>query len=95
MHTTVLVQQTNAPWGLSRLSSGTTPLANKNTNSLEFLYTFDDTAGAGTDAFILDTGCRVTHQDLGGRAACFPLNQPCADGNGRKYPCPRIDHMTP
>jgi len=82
MHTTVLVQQTNAPWGLARLSSGATALANKDPNALTFQYTFDDSAGGGTDAFILDTGCRVTHQEFGGRASCFPSNQPCADGNG-------------
>ena len=88
MHTTAIVQQVNAPWGLSRLSNGGTPLANKDTNALDFQYTFDDSSGGGTDAFILDTGCRVTHQDFAGRASCFPSNLPCADGNGREYPPP-------
>ena len=85
MHTTVLVQQTNAPWGLARLSSGATPLANKDPNALSFQYTFDDSAGSGTDAFILDMGCRVSHQEFGGRASCFPSTQPCADSNGHEY----------
>lgn len=90
MHTTALVQQTNAPWGLARLSSGATPLANKNPNLLEFQYTFDESGGRGTDAFILDTGCRVTHQEFAGRASCFPSGSFCVDGNGREYSSPRI-----
>ena len=79
MHTTVLVQQTNAPWGLACLSSGSTPLANKDPNALSFQYTFDDSAGGGTDAFILDTGCRVTHQEFGGRALQLNLAQTAMD----------------
>jgi len=90
MHTTALVQQTNAPWGLARLSNGPNALANRNPNLLEFQYTFDESAGRDTDAFILDTGCRVTHQDFAGRASCFPVDRPCADGNGREYPSPQI-----
>ena len=85
MHTTVLVQQTNTPWGLAHLLSGATPLANKDPNALSFQYTFDDSAGGGTDAFILDTGCRVTHQEFRGCASCFPSTQPCADSNGHEY----------
>ena len=83
MHTTALVQQVNAPWGLSRLSNGATPLANKDTNALDFQYTFDDSSGGGTDAFILDTGCRTSHREFAGRASCFPSDLPCVDGNGR------------
>ncbi|KAF6815906.1 serine protease precursor [Colletotrichum musicola] len=51
--------QRNAPWGLARLSSeqpgGTT-------------YMFDDSAGEGTCAYIIDTGIDVTHPDFEGRA---------------------------
>ncbi|KAF6793426.1 serine protease precursor [Colletotrichum sojae] len=51
--------QRNAPWGLARLSSeqpgGTT-------------YVFDDSAGEGTCAYIIDTGIDVTHPDFEGRA---------------------------
>ncbi|KAK1762166.1 serine protease precursor [Phialemonium atrogriseum] len=51
--------QTNAPWGLARLSSskpgGTT-------------YTYDSTAGTGTCAYIVDTGIDVAHPDFEGRA---------------------------
>ncbi|KAG8909670.1 subtilisin-like serine protease [Tulasnella sp. 417] len=60
--------QTNAPWGLSRLSSSTPLPANSNVNSLTFDYTFNDEAGSGVDVYIIDTGIRDTHRDYQGRA---------------------------
>lgn len=51
--------QENAPWGLARISSqepGSTT------------YTYEGT-GAGTCAYILDTGIDVDHPDFGGRAS--------------------------
>ena len=49
---TISATQENAPWGLARLSSakpgGTT-------------YTFEDAAGEGTCAYVVDTGIDVTH----------------------------------
>jgi subtilisin family serine protease len=49
---TIQATQEDAPWGLARISSaspgGTT-------------YTYDDTAGAGTCSYILDTGISVSH----------------------------------
>ncbi|KAG9047546.1 subtilisin-like serine protease [Tulasnella sp. UAMH 9824] len=60
--------QTNAPWGLSRLSSSTALPANSNVNSLTFDYTFNDEAGNGIDVYVIDTGIRVTHTDYEGRA---------------------------
>jgi cerevisin len=85
MHTTAIVQQTNAPWGIARLSTGKTSLTGNNPVALNFKYTFDDSAGAGTQAFIVDTGCRVTHKDYGGRAtfvASFGPGVPGQDING-------------
>lgn len=56
---TIQATQENAPWGLARISSdapgGTT-------------YTYDDTAGAGTCAYILDTGVDISHPEFDGRA---------------------------
>lgn len=49
---TTKATQKNADWGLARLSSkepGTTT------------YTYDDSAGAGTCAYIVDTGIDITH----------------------------------
>ncbi|KAH7312683.1 alkaline phosphatase [Stachybotrys elegans] len=51
--------QTGAPWGLARLS---------NTNTGSTTYTYDDTAGAGTCAYIIDTGIQTNHPDFGTRA---------------------------
>ena len=53
-----LVTQSNATWGLARLSShfpgGTT-------------YTYDSTAGEGTCAYVIDTGITLDHPDFEGR----------------------------
>jgi cerevisin len=57
-HSTAIVEQENAPWGLSRISSlkpGCTT------------YTYDDTAGAGTCAYVLDTGIYIEHPEFEGR----------------------------
>jgi subtilisin family serine protease len=51
--------QSGAPWGLARLS---------NTNAGSTTYTYDDTAGSGTCAYIIDTGIQTNHPDFGGRA---------------------------
>ncbi|KAJ3508844.1 hypothetical protein NLJ89_g5537 [Agrocybe chaxingu] len=61
------VTQTNAPWGLARLSS-TARLTSTATGSLTFSYTYDAAAGSGVDIFILDTGVLTTHSQFGGRA---------------------------
>lgn len=68
--------QANAPWGLARISSqgagnGTT-------------YTYDDTAGAGTCAYIVDTGIDIKHTDFGGRAKWAKnfVDQNDRDGQG-------------
>ena len=42
----------NAPWGLSRISSQT-PLANQDDKALDFNYSFDSTAGAGSTVYII------------------------------------------
>ena len=51
--------QTNATWGLDRIDQRDRPLSTT--------YSYDKT-GAGVKAFIIDTGIRLTHSDLGGRA---------------------------
>jgi len=51
--------QTPATWGLDRIDQVSLPLNNT--------YNFNQT-GTGVDAYILDTGIRVTHNEFGGRA---------------------------
>ena len=93
MHITVASVQVNATWGISRLSTARTSLAGRDPLTFTFNYTFDDSAGAGTEAYILDTGCRTSHQDFTNRAkfaASFGSGVPNEDKNGREYPWPPI-----
>ncbi|OAA55082.1 oryzin precursor [Cordyceps fumosorosea ARSEF 2679] len=53
------VTQSSAEWGLARLSS-------KQTGATKYVY--DESAGAGTCAYIIDTGVDASHSDFGGRA---------------------------
>ncbi|KAF9523111.1 serine protease [Crepidotus variabilis] len=85
MHT--FATQTNAPWGISRISS--TAKLSGSVSSLTFSYTYDDTAGSGVDIYLVDTGVRTTHTTFGGRArwgATFG-GYPSADGNGHGTHC--------
>ncbi|KAH8663433.1 putative subtilisin-like protease [Tricladium varicosporioides] len=55
-----LVQQTTtAPLGLRRISHAAAGSS---------AYVFDDSAGSGITAFVVDTGIRTTHSEFGGRA---------------------------
>lgn len=53
--------QTNAPWGLDRIDQPNLPLNGT--------YTYPDPAGGGTTVYVLDTGVRITHQQIAGRAS--------------------------
>ncbi|MFE4449607.1 S8 family peptidase [Streptomyces sp. NPDC056796] len=53
--------QTSAPWGLDRIDQAGLPLSGT--------YTYPDTAGGGATVYILDTGVRITHQEIAGRAS--------------------------
>ncbi|MFI9344275.1 S8 family peptidase [Streptomyces sp. NPDC052773] len=52
--------QSNAPWGLDRIDQTSLPLSGT--------YTYPDTAGTGVTAYVIDTGVRITHSQLTGRA---------------------------
>ncbi|MFD0039315.1 S8 family peptidase [Streptomyces anulatus] len=70
--------QTNAPWGLDRIDQPNLPLNGT--------FTYPDSAGVNTTVYVLDTGVRITHQDIVGRASNgydFVDNDTVAqDGNG-------------
>jgi cerevisin len=88
MKTSGNVTQTNAPWGLNRISSQTR-LASQNDSSLNFTYSFDSTAGAGSTVYIIDTGIFIEHPEFEGRAtfgAAFG-GFPKRDGNGHGTHC--------
>ncbi|KAF9645591.1 subtilisin-like protein [Thelephora ganbajun] len=53
-HTQSVVTQTDATWGLGRISSQTS-LAGQDPNALSYAYNYDSSAGANTDVYIIDT----------------------------------------
>jgi subtilisin family serine protease len=70
------VTQGSSTWGLGRISH-----ANRGTSS----YTYDDTAGAGTCAYVVDTGIYTAHPEFEGRAtflANYAGDGQNSDGNG-------------
>lgn len=56
--TNAYVTQSDAPWGLKRLSSRT---------SSSNPYKYDSTAGAGTCSYVIDTGIYTSHPEFEGR----------------------------
>lgn len=76
-----LKTQTKAPWGLARISSKVPGTTN---------YTYDDSAGAGTYSYIIDTGIYLNHEDFEGRAtfgASF-VDGDASQTDGSMYYCP-------
>ncbi|MFE4372965.1 S8 family peptidase [Streptomyces sp. NPDC056835] len=74
-----LATQTNPPsWGLDRIDQAALPLNQS--------YTYPDTAGQGTTVYVIDTGVRITHQDIAGRASygydAVDNDSTAQDGNG-------------
>lgn len=70
------MSQSSAPWGLGAISR-------KGVSSTS--YTYDDSAGAGTCAYVIDTGIYTAHSDFGGRAtwlANYAGDGQNTDGNG-------------
>ncbi|KAG5957683.1 hypothetical protein E4U58_005710 [Claviceps cyperi] len=73
---TISNTQTDADWGLSRISSR---------KAGSSVYTYDKSAGAGTCAFVIDTGVEDSHPEFEGRAKFlrnFADDGDDTDGNG-------------
>ncbi|KAK7408329.1 hypothetical protein QQX98_009531 [Neonectria punicea] len=69
-------EQENAPWGLARISSNR---AGGRT------YTYDESAGEGTCAYIVDTGIDVDHPDFDGRAQFLKNYAGGSDSDGQGH----------
>ncbi|MFI1682789.1 S8 family peptidase [Streptomyces sp. NPDC020607] len=70
--------QSNAPWGLDRIDQTKLPLSGT--------YTYPDSAGSGVTAYVIDTGVRITHSEISGRAVngydAVDGDNTAQDGNG-------------
>ncbi|MFE2213895.1 S8 family peptidase [Streptomyces canus] len=70
--------QSSAPWGLDRIDQNALPLSGT--------YTYPDTAGSGVTAYVIDTGVRITHSQISGRASygydAVDGDTTASDGNG-------------
>lgn len=77
--------QDGAPWGLSRISHRKTlRLGNYNQ------YLYDNNAGEGVTAYVIDTGINIDHEQFEGRAvwgATIPAGDSDVDGNGHGTHC--------
>ncbi|MER5835683.1 S8 family peptidase [Streptomyces sp. NPDC002130] len=75
---TLAATQTNAPWGLDRVDQASLPLSGT--------YTYPDSAGSGVTVYVIDTGVRITHQQISGRAShgydAVDGDNDASDGNG-------------
>ncbi|MFM8773509.1 MAG: S8 family serine peptidase, partial [Actinomycetota bacterium] len=67
-----IATQTPATWGLDRVDQRLLPLDGS--------YTYDDTAGMGVSAYIVDTGVRADHTEVAGRVVAGYTA--IADGQG-------------
>ncbi|KAF4977321.1 hypothetical protein FZEAL_6144 [Fusarium zealandicum] len=70
------IKQDNAPWGIARISSNR---AGGKT------YTYDDSAGEGTCAYIVDTGIDVDHPEFDGRAKFLQNFAGGSDSDGQGH----------
>ncbi|MEU5900800.1 MULTISPECIES: S8 family peptidase [Streptomyces] len=70
--------QSNAPWGLDRIDQTRLPLSGT--------YTYPDSAGTGVTAYVIDTGVRISHSEISGRAVngydAVDGDNTAQDGNG-------------
>ncbi|MFF1452475.1 S8 family peptidase [Streptomyces sp. NPDC058274] len=70
--------QSSAPWGLDRIDQSALPLSGT--------YTYPDSAGSGVTAYVIDTGVRITHTQISGRATygydAVDGDTTADDGNG-------------
>ncbi|KAG8943164.1 subtilisin-like serine protease [Tulasnella sp. 419] len=85
-HTDSIVQS-DAPWGLARISQKL-KLDSNDTSALTYNYTYDAKAGQGVDVYVLDTGINIEHVTFEGRATWgFSAVGGTTDGHGHGTHC--------
>ncbi|KAI0052865.1 serine protease [Auriscalpium vulgare] len=74
--------QTDAPWGLQRISQH--DRVHGNDSSLDYTYRYDSAAGTGVDIYPINEGIYVDNEDFGGRAkwGYTYFKNETTDGNG-------------
>lgn len=75
-----LATQSNAPWGLARISTRNVLTVGSFKN-----YLYDSRGGEGVTAYVIDTGINTQHVDFEGRARwgkTIPVNDRDSDQNG-------------
>ncbi|KAG8896186.1 subtilisin-like serine protease, partial [Tulasnella sp. 408] len=80
--------QSDAPWGLQRISHKGALPPNSSPNNLTYTYDYSPSAGQGVNVYIVDTGINIKHVNFGGRAS-FGYSSVGAteDGNGHGTHC--------
>ncbi|KAG9096267.1 subtilisin-like serine protease [Ceratobasidium sp. 370] len=75
--------QTDAPWGISRISRKTRLPAGSSVNNVNYVFNRKP-SGAGVDVYVIDTGVNTAHVDFSGRARWGATFGPYknADGHG-------------
>ncbi|KAI0716852.1 peptidase 1 [Earliella scabrosa] len=79
-----LTTQTGTIWNLQRISQ-LEKLATDDEYSTIYNYTYDDSAGAGVDVYVIDSGISISHKEFEGRASwgnTFGGDWPETDGLG-------------
>ncbi|KAG8986305.1 subtilisin-like serine protease [Tulasnella sp. 427] len=80
--------QSNAPWGLQRISHPGPLPRNSNPNRLEYTYDYTPSAGRGVNVYVVDTGISVDHVNFAGRARFgYSAVESTEDGNGHGTHC--------
>ncbi|EJD32422.1 hypothetical protein AURDEDRAFT_178509 [Auricularia subglabra TFB-10046 SS5] len=62
-----LIMQTDAPWGLQRISQ-VPRMSSNDDHGLNYTYVYDSSAGKGLDIYIVDSGVNVEHDNFECRA---------------------------
>ncbi|CAE6449548.1 hypothetical protein ACGC1H_005608 [Rhizoctonia solani] len=78
------LKQTNAPWGISRISRKKKLPRGSKVDKLNYVFERKPSV-AGVDVYVLDTGVNTQHEDFGGRAKWGATFGPYKDADGHGH----------